>query len=257
MSKEKDKVEEKRLLRNAKQREYRKTDKYKELYEKNKEKIAAYTREYNQINKEKIKERRKKYLKQNKEKIEKQQKEYVREYNKKNKSKVKERNKNNYKKNKDKVAENNKKYYAENKQRCLKINKEWKKNNRDRTNTNYNDRYRKDVMLNLNHRMSSGVRNSLTSNNLSKNRKHWEDIVGYTKEELQKHLESLFIGNMRWDKILNGEIHVDHIIPISFFKFKSMDDVEFKYCWSLNNLQPLWAKDNLRKNNKINYVSIC
>jgi len=30
-----------------------------------------------------------------------------------------------------------------------------------------------------------------------------------------------------------------------------MNDTEFKYCWSLHNLQPLWEKDNLEKSDKI------
>ena len=50
---------------------------------------------------------------------------------------------------------------------------------------------------------------------------------------------------MSWDNY--GEWHIGHIIPKVFFKYKSTDDIEFKYCWSLDNLQPLWAKDNLRK----------
>ncbi len=41
-----------------KKRTYRKTEKYKKIYERNKKKIAEYTKEYNRINKEKIKELR-------------------------------------------------------------------------------------------------------------------------------------------------------------------------------------------------------
>ncbi len=32
---------------------------------------------------------------------------------------------------------------------------------------------------------------------------------------------------------------VDHIKPRSLFKYESIDDKEFKECWSLSNLQPL------------------
>ena len=39
----------------------------------------------------------------------------------------------------------------------------------------------------------------------------------------------------------------NHIIPQSFFEFQSTDDVEFRMCWRLENLQPLWAFDNLSK----------
>ena len=31
------------------------------------------------------------------------------------------------------------------------------------------------------------------------------------------------------------------------FNFISAEDEEFKQCWSLSNLQPLWAADNIRK----------
>ena len=54
---------------------------------------------------------------------------------------------------------------------------------------------------------------------------------------------------MTWDNY--GEWHIDHIIPISYFDYSSYDDETFKICWDLNNLQPLWAKDNLIKSNKL------
>ena len=41
------------------------------------------------------------------------------------------------------------------------------------------------------------------------------------------------------------------IIPKSAFNFETAEDADFKKCWALENLQPLWAKDNLRKSNKI------
>jgi hypothetical protein len=48
-----------------------------------------------------------------------------------------------------------------------------------------------------------------------------------------------------------GEWHIDHILPIDSFNFQSYEDYQFKECWSLENLQPLWAIDNIRKGNKI------
>ncbi len=75
------------------------------------------------------------------------------------------------------------------------------------------------------------------------------EILGYTAIELKCHLESQFTEGMSWSNY--GKWHIDHIIPISFFEFTSPDDVEFKMCWRLENLQPLWAKDNMAKNNKL------
>lgn len=76
----------------------------------------------------------------------------------------------------------------------------------------------------------------------------WESIVGYDLETLKAHLESQFTKGMTWDNM--GEWHIDHIRPKSHFHFESMDDPEFKACWSLWNLQPMWNKDNWSKNNR-------
>ena len=54
---------------------------------------------------------------------------------------------------------------------------------------------------------------------------------------------------MSWDNY--GEWHIDHILPDSSFYYVSTEDDEFKKCWALSNLQPLWAIDNLKKSNKI------
>ena len=54
---------------------------------------------------------------------------------------------------------------------------------------------------------------------------------------------------MTWDNY--GEWHVDHIKPITYFNICEIGDEEFMKCWSLNNLQPMWGEDNIRKSNKI------
>ncbi len=123
------------------------------------------------------------------------------------------------------------------------------KNNRPQINKRKKERYNTDPIYKLNHNMSNSIKDSLKENNISKNRRHWEDIVGYTKEQLKEHLEKLFKPDMNWNN--HGEWHIDHKIPISFFKYTSMKDIEFRYCWSLDNLQPLWAIENLKKHNKI------
>jgi len=82
-----------------------------------------------------------------------------------------------------------------------------------------------------------------------KNGHKWEDLVGYTCEDLMSHLESQFKDGMSWDN--KGQWHIDHIIPRSHFHFNGPEDTEFKKCWALNNLQPLWAEENLKKYTKI------
>lgn len=76
-------------------------------------------------------------------------------------------------------------------------------------------------------------------------------LLGYSTKELLEHLESKFLDGMTWDNY--GKWHVDHIRPDSSFQYKSTYDKDFKECWALSNLQPLWAKDNLKKGNKYDF----
>lgn len=109
-------------------------------------------------------------------------------------------------------------------------------------------RYRSDVAYTLKVRTSALVRASLKGS--GKSRKT-EALLGYTVAQLSSHLESLFTEGMNWDRFMSGEIHIDHIRPVSSFDITSEDCEEFKECWSLDNLQPLWAFDNLSKGAKL------
>jgi hypothetical protein len=55
---------------------------------------------------------------------------------------------------------------------------------------------------------------------------------------------------MTWERFLLGEIHIDHIRPISSFNL--FDEAELKKAFHYTNCQPLWAKDNLRKSDNWN-----
>lgn len=78
----------------------------------------------------------------------------------------------------------------------------------------------------------------------------WTKLVGYTADQLKIHLERQFLPGMTWDnRGLNGW-HIDHIIPISSFSYDSHDHPDFKACWALTNLRPMWAADNIRKKDK-------
>jgi len=73
-----------------------------------------------------------------------------------------------------------------------------------------------------------------------------ESHLGYTRLELKNRIESLFDEGMSWDN--HGEWHVDHIRPISSFVADGITDP--KIINALDNLQPLWAFDNLSKGAK-------
>ena len=67
--------------------------------------------------------------------------------------------------------------------------------------------------------------------------------LGCSIADLKKHLESKFKCGMSWDNY--GQWHIDHVKPLS--KFNLTDKKELKKACHYSNLQPLWAKDNLRK----------
>lgn len=73
----------------------------------------------------------------------------------------------------------------------------------------------------------------------------WTKLFDFTAKELKAHLEAKFTGDMSWGN--KGYWELDHIVPISWWGITSVDDPNFKRCWSLQNMQPLWADDNRRK----------
>lgn len=58
----------------------------------------------------------------------------------------------------------------------------------------------------------------------------------------------MFQPGMTWENY--GKWHIDHKTPDSWFQYNSINDDGFKKSWALENLQPMWAKDNLSKGNK-------
>ena len=82
----------------------------------------------------------------------------------------------------------------------------------------------------------------------TKSGRRWQALVGYTVEDLRRHLERQFLPGMTWGNY--GDWHIDHIQPVSSFGFESPDSPEFLACWALTNLRPLWARDNIMKANR-------
>ena len=93
----------------------------------------------------------------------------------------------------------------------------------------------------LYHRMSQSVREALRG---AKRKCKWEDLHGYSVADLKRHLEAQFTKGMTWEKFFGGGIHIDHIIPRMRFTYSSASDPQFKECWALSNLRPIWPKEN-------------
>ena len=75
------------------------------------------------------------------------------------------------------------------------------------------------------------------------------DLLGYSAEELVRHIQKQFTKGMTIEHFMRGDIHIDHIIPKSLFNLETIEDL--RRCHALSNLRPLWAKDNLAKSARI------
>jgi hypothetical protein len=74
---------------------------------------------------------------------------------------------------------------------------------------------------------------------------HMRAAIGYGREELLAHLVSRFTEGMTLDALIKGDIHIDHNEPVSWFD--PTDPMQLRYLWRLDNVQPLWPRDNSRK----------
>jgi len=155
-------------------------------------------------------------------------------------------------KNKDSVREYVKTWYEQNKEHRKKYLKEYRENNVDKIRQIKRDyernRKSRDPLYKLISNFRTAIYQVLKENNVEKNKSYF-DILQYTPEELINHLEKQFTDTMTWDNY--GIWHVDHKLPITSFNIQEMGDDEFMRCWSLNNLQPMWGEENIRKSNNI------
>jgi hypothetical protein len=172
---------------------------------------------------EKVREYKRILYKKNPEKILRQQ----REWHKKSTEVQKQHTK-------DYMHEYGKAYYMKNK---LRISKQ--RLIRERKNS-------QDPIKKLHKNMSRSIRWHLKKNN-----HHTFSLLGYSATDLKKHLEEQFLPGMSWDNYGIHGWHIDHKIPISAFNFNEINNIDFKKCWALSNLQPLWADENHKKYNKL------
>ncbi len=118
-------------------------------------------------------------------------------------------------------------------------------------------RYKEDLGYRLDHHIGSRLREQLKNKKTSRTKY----IMPFTMEELAAHLEANFAPGMTWDNYgayrKDGELtwHIDHVKPQSLFSFTSTDDPQFLECWSLDNLRPMWAPENMSKGGRNRYVA--
>ena len=132
-------------------------------------------------------------------------------------------------------------------EKARKREAKYRKRNGDRIRAysrEYSAKRKQNPKHRLSDRMYGAVRRTLKQNNIEESTTEIINIL-YTKQDLYEHIESLFTDGMSWERF--DEIHIDHIRPVASFNYTTTDCEDFKKCWALENLQPLWATDNLSK----------
>lgn len=127
----------------------------------------------------------------------------------------------------------------------------WRSNNPDKMKKiKKKQRNRIEVRIadNLRKRLKIAIKNGQKKGSAIKD-------LGCSIEELKFYLKKQFYSNketgemMTWDNYGFYGWHIDHIKPLSNFDLTNEEQI--KIASHYNNLQPLWAKDNLTKSDKI------
>lgn len=107
----------------------------------------------------------------------------------------------------------------------------------------YRKKRRKDPKFRLDNNMATAIWYALKKRKAGR---RWKELVGYTLEDLVKHLEKQFDENMNWENY-GSYWWLDHIKARSSFNYLLPEDSEFQECWALENLQPLEKIANIKK----------
>jgi hypothetical protein len=228
--------------------------KKREYYQLNKEDIKKETRRYRVNNKEKISEQNRKYYKNNKESIAvihnkyytknkeelvKKNKDWIENHKEERAKYLKKYRKNN----KEKIVNKKKYYYEQNKEKI----KKYKYDNKEKTNAHRRNRIATEPLYRLKNRLRSRTCEAFNNKGYKKKYKT-QEVLGAGWEVCKEHIEIQFTEGMNWDNKVGW--HIDHIIPLA----SSNTEEELITLCNYQNLQPLWAKDNLGKSAKYNEI---
>lgn len=198
-----------------------------------KAKRSAYCKQYQESNKEAVTAYRKAYYVENFDDIKAKQKAY-------------------YEQHADKLKVRSSKWRLDNPEIKAQRNKEWADANKDKM-LGYFKASKAKRRQNPRHRVHSSIggqmRNALAARKAGRK---WETIVGYSVDDLVKHLEKQFTKGITWSNY-GTAWHIDHIVAQVEFELDDGDDA-VRACWALSNLRPLATFANLSKGADRHYL---
>lgn len=147
---------------------------------------------------------------------------------------------------KDEISKYLREYRKINKDDLSEKRKLYDEKNKERINERRRERYKERIKTDINFKIKKIHRNLLKR--VLRYRKHETTsvLLGYTSIELKENIESKFKDGMSWENY--GEWEIDHIIPISYF---DLENTHPSIVNSLDNLQPLWKLENIKKSNYV------
>jgi hypothetical protein len=119
-----------------------------------------------------------------------------------------------------------------------------KKCNMNKVNKWISNKRKTDEVFKFNSNIRTLISQSLSNNGYKKNSRTAE-ILGCDFNTFKLHIERKFTKGMSWSNY--GKWHLDHIYPIS----KATSEEMALQLNHYTNFQPLWAKDNISKKDKI------
>lgn len=173
-------------------------------------------------------------------------KKYRREYYLRNREKALSNQKEYAVNNRAKISAYQKTYRKENPKDYSEYQRGWYLENRERIIKKQAVYQKKRKSQDIAFRLKANLRNRLYLAVTDK-RYRTLSLLGCSIEFLKKHLEEQFQPGMSWENY--GQWHIDHIKPCAKFDLTKAE--EQKKCFHYSNLQPLWAKDNLKKHCKL------
>jgi len=232
----------------------------RKYYQTHRKEIGEKNRKYRQAHREELREGNRKYYQAHREemrewnrKYRQAHQEYHKEYNRKycqtHRKEIRGYAKKYYYSHLEKMEEKDRKYRESHREEMRERSRKWCQANPEQLRgwrRKYDNKKRKvDPKFRLDCNIGSAIRGCLKG---KKAGRRWQSLVGYTLEDLMGHLEKQFDDKMNWENY--GQYwDLDHIKPISFFRYTLPEDPEFKKCWALENLQPLEHIANIRKSN--------
>jgi len=203
-------------------------------YQDNRENKLKKAKEYYEGNKEK----RKKYIEENKKTIKKNRKEYTA----KNKEYIKKRQQKYREKNKESIKIWTALYHQENKEKILLWNKEYSNKNKNKRNERAKEKWKTNPFFKLRCSISNLISQALSTKGYTKKTKTY-NILKCDYDFFMQWLNGLASNGHTYGI---GELHLDHVIPISLAETEDEAILLSHY----SNYQLLSADENLSKGNR-------